>query len=126
MPSALPTIAGDATEGVLLTATDGVWASAGPLELVTRWQRCSATGDACTDIDGATGATYLVGSTDVGSTLRVAVTATGTLGAAEAASTVTDVVAGADEPPPAPSPPPGDPPPLRPRPCRRSSRSHLR
>jgi hypothetical protein len=109
--SALPTVTGAAADGETLTADDGVWASGGPLDLSHRWQRCSPIGDVCVDVDGATTATYVVTSTDVGLTLRVGVTATGTLGYAEAFSPVTDIVTGAAPPPPATDPSPDTPPP---------------
>src|SRR4029077_10860155 len=66
----------------------------------------SPTGEACLDVPGATGLTYLTGSDDVGSTLRVVVTATDELGSGLASSPATDVIAAAaatDASPPPPS-----------------------
>jgi hypothetical protein len=56
------------------------------------WLRCDSSGGTCTAIAGATTATYVLGSADVGATLRAEVTATNTYGTASANSTQTAVV----------------------------------
>ena len=72
---ALPTIAGTPRVGEKLTAhTDG-WPSDGAYAYIYEWQRCDSTGASCEAVAGATGATYEPTATDVGSHLRVAVTA---------------------------------------------------
>jgi hypothetical protein len=86
-----PTIAGTAQVGQTLTAGTGTW-TGGPTSFGFQWQRCNASGAGCVDIGGATGGTYVVGSADVGSTLRVVVTATNSVGSATAASAPTAVV----------------------------------
>jgi hypothetical protein len=58
-----------------------------------QWQRCSAGGDGCTDIPGATGATYDLGAADVGARVRVRVTGTNGEGATDAHSAISPVVA---------------------------------
>ena len=88
-----PSIAGIAAVGDKLSADDGVW-SGNALSLQRQWLRCSAAGDACVDIPGATDSTYLVGADDAGSTLRVAVTATDAYGTGLASSDSTAVVTG--------------------------------
>jgi hypothetical protein len=93
-----PLLAGVSTEGETLTASDGVWSGSGPLTLTHQWQRCAAAGDACVDVGGS--ATYVLGAADVGSTIRVVVTAAGDTGSASAASDPSAVVAPA--PPVAP------------------------
>jgi hypothetical protein len=94
-----PTLAGSAAVGETLTTTDGVW-SADTVGVARQWQRCSPVGDACLNIDGASGSTYLLGGDDLGLTLRVVVTATNAFGSAAAATSATDVIAAAPGPPP--------------------------
>jgi hypothetical protein len=106
-----PAVSGTATSGETLVATEGVWASSGPLTYTWQWQRCSAVADACADVAGATEATYLLSDADVGSTLRVVVTATDTTGSGSASSIASSVVAPAAPPPP---PPPSLPLPVAP------------
>ena len=71
--TARPKITGEAREGKTLTATQGGWSGTEPITYEYQWQRCKA--GECTGIAGATRSTYLVGSEDPGSTLRVVVTA---------------------------------------------------
>ena len=81
-----------------------------------RWLRCDAHGKKCEPADG-TEAGYAVSAADVGSTLRVAVKVTNSLGTDEGVSAATDVVGGADPPEdPAPDPPTPHPPPTTPTP----------
>src|SRR5436305_5869264 len=98
-----PAIAGVAAEGEKLAADDGVWSDA--VSLTRQWQRCSAAGDACLDVAGATASTYVLGADDVGSTVRVVVSATDQFGTGLAASTASDVVAAAAAAAPIASPP---------------------
>jgi hypothetical protein len=80
--------------GGTLTAAPGDWAGSS-LVFTYQWQKCDANGTAasCANITGATFNTYAPVNEDVGSTLRVRVTATNTLGSATAASQTTAVVA---------------------------------
>ena len=71
-----PTIAGASQDGQTLTASPGTWAGAPPITFGYRWQRCDSAGAGCADIAGANAVTYVVTSADVGSRLRVRVTAT--------------------------------------------------
>jgi hypothetical protein len=89
--TAPPTISGAPAVGQTLTATQGTWLG-GPTSFAFQWQRCDATGGACAAIPGATGATYVVGDTDAGATVRVNVTASNSFAAASAASAPTAVV----------------------------------
>jgi Tol biopolymer transport system component len=57
-----------------------------------QWRRCDEKGKGCADIGGAEGQNYLVQSSDVGSTLRVAVTGTTSGGSASRVSEPTEVV----------------------------------
>lgn len=77
-PELLPEITGAAQHGLTLVASTGSW-SAFPMEGLTysyEWLRCSGAGvDSCSAIGGATTDVYAVSGADVGSTLRVRVTA---------------------------------------------------
>jgi hypothetical protein len=88
-----PTVSGVARSGETLTAVEGGWSGVVPLTFAWQWQRCSALGDACADVAGATSSTYLVSGGDTGSTLRVVVSAQDAGGSASARSAVTAVVA---------------------------------
>jgi hypothetical protein len=72
--TALPTITGTAQQGQTLTAHNGTWTNE-PTSFVYQWQRCDATGAKCSPISAATVQTYTLAVADVGSTVRVAVTA---------------------------------------------------
>ena len=70
-----PTIVGAAQNGSTLTADEGAWSATPPLAYAYQWRRCDTAGTNCSAIAGATSKTYGVTDTDLGSTLRVAVTA---------------------------------------------------
>ena len=89
--SSPPTISGTAQQGQTLTLTQGAWTdTADPGIAVTdQWEDCNST---CTP-NGATGANYVLSSTDVGDTIEVVETATtGTDGSATASSEPTATV----------------------------------
>ncbi|HSI96973.1 MAG TPA: hypothetical protein VK926_01300, partial [Gaiellaceae bacterium] len=94
-----PAISGAAEEGRRLSASTGTWTGATPMSFARRWVRCGADGGLpdgsdCTPISGATDRTYVLRRADVGSRLRVRVTATNANGSATAASNATAVVVG--------------------------------
>jgi hypothetical protein len=95
--------------GETLTASPGVWTGTDPISFAYVWQRCDGLGQSCADVPGPTGAAYALGADDLGSTIRVVVTATNAAGSASAPATPTAVVtAGAPElpqPPAVASPP---------------------
>jgi hypothetical protein len=95
--TAPPTVIGTAAVGQTLTATTGTWAGA-PTSFTPRWERCDSSGGSCTAIPGATNPTYVVTDADVGSALRVSVTARNAVGAATAASAATAAVQATDAP----------------------------
>ena len=90
-----PTINGSAQDGSTLTATTGAWTGTPPLSYAYQWQRCDASGANCSNISGATDATYTLASSDVGSTLGVLVSASNAAGSSSASSAVTAVVVSA-------------------------------
>jgi subtilisin family serine protease len=100
-----PAIAGTATEGQTLTASEGTWGGSFPVAYAYAWQRCDATGAGCVDAAGATGASYVLTLSDVAATLRVVVTATDLGGSASATSLPTAVVSAAPRPPAVSAPP---------------------
>jgi hypothetical protein len=89
-------ISGSAVAGETLKADPGTWTGFPAPTLTYQWQRCSDSGDpgTCVDVDGATDAAYvLVDPDDVGSYLRVVVTATNDSGSDTSTSELTDQVA---------------------------------
>ncbi len=93
-----PLVDGKAQVGQILTSSVGTWSGA-PSKFAFRWRRCDATGLNCAAITKATHSTYTLSPDDLGSTLDLVVTATGTGGATAAHAEKTDVVAAAPLPP---------------------------
>ena len=105
--------------GNTLTGSNGSWDGVS-VSFAYEWKRCDTSGNACTPITGASSSSYTLGAGDVGTTLRLEVTAKNKNGSAAATSSPTAVVAAAPTPPPpppaSPPPPPPPPPPLAPPP----------
>jgi len=93
-----PTISGTAQQGQTLTAGTGSWNGAQPISYAYQWRRCDSAGTGCSDVAGATAQTYVLTSADVGSTMRVAVTASNSAGTSTATSAQTAVVQGVSSP----------------------------
>jgi Concanavalin A-like lectin/glucanases superfamily len=89
--TALPTIAGEAQQGQLLSASAGSWSGTQPISYAYQWQRCDTSGANCANVGPAT-STYTLTDADVGSTIVVAVTASNSAGSATAPSAATMVV----------------------------------
>ncbi|HVV57772.1 MAG TPA: hypothetical protein VHC45_05370, partial [Gaiellaceae bacterium] len=88
---AAPALSGTSMQGQTLTATPGTWRwTTGPATFA--WSRCDASGSGCAPIAGATGATYLLGEDDIGSTIRVTATVPGARGPSSASATTAVVV----------------------------------
>jgi hypothetical protein len=98
-----PAISGMAQEGQTDIATTGDWSGA-PTSYGFQWLRCDSAGSSCGAVSGAILSTYGLTVDDVGSTMRVRVTATNSYGSASATSAETAVVTTTALP--APSPPP--------------------
>ena len=99
--------------GRTLSATRGTWRGR-PTRYRYTWQRCNRRGK-CGGVRGAHRRTYRLVTKDVGSRIRVVVTASNARGSASAASARTRTIqapAGPPPPPPPPAPPPPPPPPL--------------
>jgi Cellulase (glycosyl hydrolase family 5) len=95
-----PAISGSPTQGQTLSATSGGW-TGNSLSYAYQWLRCDLSGGACYAVSGEVAARHVASVADVGSTLRVRVTATNRNGTGSATSSATSVVA------PAPSGSPG-------------------
>jgi hypothetical protein len=89
--TALPAITGSVRDGSTVTATTGTWSGTTPMGFTYQWQRCNSAGASCTNL-ATTTASYLVVAADVGSTLRVVVTASNSVGSAPATSAASAVV----------------------------------
>jgi hypothetical protein len=87
-----PSISGTLREGQVASGDRGTWTGSSPMTPVYQWQRCDANGNDCSDVAGATQATYTLSATDIGKTLRLVVTATNAAGRATAASSPTSRV----------------------------------
>jgi hypothetical protein len=103
--TSLPSISGTAQEAQTLSADVGSWSGTAPISYASQWRRCDAGGGNCSDIAGATGSTYTLASADVGSTIRVVVTASNSAGSSSASSAATGVVTAAAVAPSNTSPP---------------------
>lgn len=91
-----PVVSGSAVVGSRLSANQGSWAN-NPTSFSYQWVRCpqsggNPVGSDCASIGGATSSSYVVASSDVGSRLRVRVTASNSSGSATSASNATAIV----------------------------------
>lgn len=88
-----PVLVGTPREGRTLIVETGSWSN-DPDSFFYRWLRCSATATSCTTIRTASGRRYRVRRADVGSRLRVRVTARTMGGSAAAVTRATSVIEG--------------------------------
>jgi len=91
-----PSISGAVQLEGTLGADAGIWGANGPISYAYQWESCSQGGEDCAPVEGASEATYVLGSGDLGSSVRVKVTATTPLGARSAVSPPTVVVSGGE------------------------------
>ncbi len=96
--SVAPSIEGYTISGSTLTAQPGLWFGEAPLSYKYHWEKCNAAGESCTSIGGAVSQTYVLGSAEVGSTVRVTVTAENLIGSESAASSASEVIEAAASP----------------------------
>lgn len=89
LSGSIPAPTGTAVVGQALTAAPGTWSGTQPITYAYQWQRCSSS---CGDVSGATGASYSLGSVDVGATMRVRITATNGGGSATGTSAATGTI----------------------------------
>jgi hypothetical protein len=88
-----PIISGTPTVGHVLTSDQGSW-TGNPTSFAYQWQHCDADNIvACSDVVGATAATYTLRTADLGFRMRVRVTAKNAKGSATATSAPTAVIA---------------------------------
>ena len=92
-----PTVSGDTTAGQQLTGDVGTW-SGSPTSFAYQWRRCDPTGATCDAIAGAVSSTYTLTPADIGATVSLVVTATGTGGSQAATTAPSAVVASAPVP----------------------------
>ena len=76
------------------TATTGTWTGSDPITYAYQWRRCDSGGGNCQNIPAAITSTYLPAAADLGSRLRVVVTATNDFGTGTATSDATSVLVG--------------------------------
>ena len=91
--TAAPQLSGEARVGGLLLASPGTWTGIQPIQLAYKWQACDVSATSCQDLQGETGSILGVGVAQVGSRLRVVVTATNADGVRSALSEPSSVVA---------------------------------
>ncbi len=87
-----PSVSGLPQEGETLTASTGSWTGAQPLHFSFQWEHCESNNANCLKITGATDKLYTTRAADVGSRLRIVVTARNSQGSAFGTSASTPVV----------------------------------
>ena len=100
-----PSISGETQLGRTLAAGPGIWTGAEAIAYAYQWQRCNEKGESCADITGATEATYTTVAADLGDTLKVTVSVSGTAGSGSASSGPTPLVTSEPMAPESTSPP---------------------
>ncbi len=88
IPAVLPAVVsppvvaanGEPAVGVSYTVSSGTWSGTPSISFAYQWEDCNATGTRCAPIAGATGTSYVLASSDLGSYLAVSVTATNSAG----------------------------------------------
>jgi hypothetical protein len=83
--------AGNVVVGDTLVTGNGAWNGTPAIGFTYQWMYCDSTGMACAPIPSATGSSYVVQSSDVGSTIDCVVTATNGGGSATVITPITAV-----------------------------------
>jgi hypothetical protein len=99
-----PNVTGTARVGEALTTDRGEWAN-NPTSFAYQWLRCNAAGDACVNIPGENAQSRILTAGDLGSRLRVQVTASNAAGSSSALSGPSEVVQAAGAAPANTAPP---------------------
>jgi hypothetical protein len=86
-------ITGLLEDGQTLTVVTGAWKGTQPLSFGYQWEACDVTAANCSEIAGATGASYRITSSATGGKLRALITATGPGGSATVRSRPTTLIA---------------------------------
>jgi hypothetical protein len=87
-----PVVSGQYFQGETVAETHGAWSS-NPTTYSYQWEDCDSTAHSCSPIGGATGQSYILTTSDVGSTIEVQETATNVSGyGSPASSAATQVV----------------------------------
>jgi hypothetical protein len=95
-----PAVSGTPAPGQTLTASAGTWTGYPPPSFTYQWNRCDQNGQNCTPFGTASPTnTYTLQQSDAGSTFTVTVTATNSIGSAQATSAATSVVTSPASPP---------------------------
>ncbi len=89
----LPSISGLLQDGGLLSGTSGEWSGSQPISHAYQWELCNSLGASCSDVSEAVASTLKLSPADVGSTVRLAVTATNAAGSTTATSPASGLVA---------------------------------
>lgn len=88
-----PGITGTLQAGASLQGSHGTWTGSEPIDFAYKWMRCAAADpSSCVDISDAINPTYSPVAADVGSRLKLSVTATNIIGSLEETSTASSVV----------------------------------
>lgn len=87
-----PAITGTLSQGQTLTVSNGTWSGSAPINYYYQWLRCDADGANCAIVSGATAATYVLTAADAGSTLSAWVSGANAAGSATATAPATAVV----------------------------------
>jgi uncharacterized repeat protein (TIGR01451 family) len=95
-----PSISGNPVAGDVLTAAPGTWSGYPAPTYSYQWRLCDASLGTCSNIVGATGTTYTLAVGDIGSAIRVGVTAANSAGSSFASSNQTAVVTAPPAAPP--------------------------
>jgi hypothetical protein len=87
-----PVLSGEARETETLSGTNGNWTGS-PTRFEYQWLRCSSVaGTGCSSVGGATSSSYKLVHADAGSTMRLQVTASNTVGPTTAESAPSAIV----------------------------------
>ena len=88
--TALPAVSGSTVVGATLSTSPGAWSGTPPITLGYQWQRCAPS---CLDVPRATDDSYTLVAADLGTMMRVLITAANSRGSASAASPTVGPVA---------------------------------